>query len=243
MHTKMATDNTGFVQLWFDGQQQTFTNGSPTINYPTLAAGINWDGRTPNVLNVNQYRRASAYPGTVVTYQAAAKIGTTLAAVQDDTNSTPPPLLAPPPPRTIAGAPTTTVTTPPTTTGTLRAVFTAPSTSVTGRAVTLDGSGSTGSPVKYVWTDGKSTLGTGKSLTFTFHHPGTQHVLLRVSNARGKTASVEHDISVSQATNAVTARRDRSLRRHRHHHRHHLRRRNHHRHHLPRRHHRHHRHG
>ena len=49
LHTKMAPDATGSVQLWFDGQPQTFTNGSQTINYPTLASGINWDGHTPDV--------------------------------------------------------------------------------------------------------------------------------------------------------------------------------------------------
>ena len=91
LHTVMAPDNTGSVQLWFDGQPQTFKNGSQTINYPTLAPGINWDGHTANILNVNQYRRAGLYPGTVVTYQAAAKVGTTLTAVQDTSTSGPSP--------------------------------------------------------------------------------------------------------------------------------------------------------
>lgn len=92
LHTVMAPDNTGSVQVWFDGQPQTFSNGAQTINYPTLASGVNWDGHTANILNVNQYRSAGAYPGTVVTYQAAAKVGTTLAAVQD---SPTPPLAVP----------------------------------------------------------------------------------------------------------------------------------------------------
>jgi hypothetical protein len=188
VHTKSAADNTGSVSIWFDGQPQTLTNGSQTINYATLASGVNWDGHTANVLNVNSYRRAGAYPGTVVTYQAAAKVGTTLAAVQDAGNPTTT--------TTTATTPTTTTTTTTANSGPLSAQFTNPSTSVTGRAVTFDGSGSTGSPVKYVWKDGTATLGTGKSLTFTFHYVGTKHVTLTVTDASGKTASVQHSVSV-----------------------------------------------
>lgn len=81
VHTESATNNTGFVELWFDGKQQQMSNGRMRINYPTLESGINWDGHTPNLLHINQYRKAGAYPGTVVTYQAAAKVGTTLASV------------------------------------------------------------------------------------------------------------------------------------------------------------------
>lgn len=81
VHTRSAPNNTGFVELWFDGKQQQMSNGQMRINYPTLESGINWDGHTPNVLHVNQYRKAGAYPGTVVTYQAAPKVGTTLASV------------------------------------------------------------------------------------------------------------------------------------------------------------------
>ena len=127
-----------------------------------------------------------------MTYHAAAKVGTTLAAVEDGGNPTTTTTTATTPTTTTATT-TTTTTTP----GSVSARFTGPSTSVTGQPDTFDGSGSTGSPVKYVWTDGTATLGTGKSLTFTFHYVGTKHVTLTVTDASGKTASVQHNVSVS----------------------------------------------
>jgi hypothetical protein len=190
IHSIMSSSESGgLVQLWFDGQPQTFTNGSTSIHYRTYGPS---NGGGDNFLNINQYRRAGAYPGTVVTYHAAAKVGTTLAAVEDGGNPTTTTTTATTPTTTTATT-TTTTTTP----GSVSARFTGPSTSVTGQPDTFDGSGSTGSPVKYVWTDGTATLGTGKSLTFTFHYVGTKHVTLTVTDASGKTASVQHNVSVS----------------------------------------------
>jgi cell division septation protein DedD len=217
LHTHMAPDNTGFVELWYDGAQQRMTNGTTRVNYPTLASGVNWDGHTANVLHVNQYRLAGAYPGTIVTYQAAAKIGTTLASVQDTTTTTttaPPP---PPPP-----APTTTPTrspahptSPP---SPLAARFRAPASSTTGHVVRFNASPSTGSPVKYVWTDRKHTLGTGRLLRRRFRHAGIKHITLTVTDASGRVASVEHQLRVrrrAHSRHVSTPRRRGSPPRHR----------------------------
>jgi hypothetical protein len=216
LHTHMAPDNTGFVELWYDGVQQRMTNGTTRVNYPTLASGVNWDGHTANVLHVNQYRLAGAYPGTIVTYQAAAKIGSTLASVQDDTTA-PPPAPSPPPPAR-ATTPTTPPARPTSTTSRLAARFTAPSSSTTGHVVRFNASPSTGSPVRYVWTDRKHTLGTGRLLRRRFRHAGIKHITLTVTDASGHAASVEHQIRVrrrAHSRHVRTRRRHRSPPRHR----------------------------
>lgn len=81
VHVKCSTNNAGFVEVYFDGVLQRFSNGSTWLYYTTLVSGVNWDGRTPNFLNINSYRKAYAYPGVVTLYHAGARIGKTLAAV------------------------------------------------------------------------------------------------------------------------------------------------------------------
>jgi hypothetical protein len=82
-----ATDNTGFVQIWYDGAQQKFSNGSTQLNYITLQSGINWDGTHGNFLDINQYRVAGGFPGTVTTYHGAPAFGTSLQAVEGTLSS------------------------------------------------------------------------------------------------------------------------------------------------------------
>lgn len=80
-HVKFATDSTGFIEFYFDGKLQTLANGAVRASMVTLDPGVNWDGKTPNDLIVNQYRKAGMVAGTVVTYHGAPAVGSSLAAV------------------------------------------------------------------------------------------------------------------------------------------------------------------
>ena len=80
-HVHFATDNSGSVQIYFDGQLQTMTNGTTTLHEATLDPGVNWDGTHGNFLNIQSYRSPGSFPGTVTNYMGAPKIGTTLASV------------------------------------------------------------------------------------------------------------------------------------------------------------------
>jgi hypothetical protein len=82
-HVNFETDDTGYVQIYFDGQLQTLANGQTTLYEPTLDPGVNWDGKDPDFLNVQQYRSAGSFPGTVTTYSGTPRIGTSLASVED----------------------------------------------------------------------------------------------------------------------------------------------------------------
>jgi hypothetical protein len=82
LHVKFSTDpSVGFVELWLNGVPQKFTNGSTRLYYDTLVPNVNWNGSTPNRLQLNQYRGPYAL-GTVTLYHAAAKVGSTYASVQ-----------------------------------------------------------------------------------------------------------------------------------------------------------------
>jgi hypothetical protein len=80
-HVKFETDNSGFVQIYFDGKLQKFTNGSTILHEATLDPGITWDG-SANYLDIQSYRSAGSFPGTVTTYMGAPRIGPTLASVK-----------------------------------------------------------------------------------------------------------------------------------------------------------------
>ena len=79
-----------------------------------------------------------------------------------------------------------------------------PSNPVTGSSVSFDGSSSkcSASPCSYRWTDDSngSLMGTGVTMSFTFQQAGTKHVRLSVTDAGSSSASVEHDVVVSQST-------------------------------------------
>ena len=81
-HINFETDQSGSVQIYFDGQLQTFANGSTTLNEATLDPGINWNGTSANFLDLQSYRAAGSLPGTLTTYMGAPKIGTSLASIQ-----------------------------------------------------------------------------------------------------------------------------------------------------------------
>jgi PKD domain-containing protein len=89
-----------------------------------------------------------------------------------------------------------------------------PSAPVTGSPVDFSASASDcdSAPCTYAWSDdgGASRpsselwpLGTGASLSFTFHEAGTKYVRLVVTDALGRAATVEHDVLVR--TSAMTA--------------------------------------
>src|SRR5207253_4854835 len=77
-----------------------------------------------------------------------------------------------------------------------------PSNPVTGSPVSFDGSSSTcsASPCSYSWTDDAdhSQLGMGVTMSFTFQDPGTKYVRLTITDAQSRSASVEHNVIVSQ---------------------------------------------
>jgi hypothetical protein len=81
-HVNFETNDTGSVQIYFDGQLQTLTNGTTTLHEATLDPGVNWDGTDGDFLDIQSYRSPGSFPGTVTTYEAAPKIGTTLASVE-----------------------------------------------------------------------------------------------------------------------------------------------------------------
>jgi hypothetical protein len=83
-----------------------------------------------------------------------------------------------------------------------------PAAPVTGQAVALNGAGSTcaDGPCTYAWSDdGGATrpipalwpLGSGQSLSFTFAEVGTKYVRLLVTDAAGRTATIEHNLVVA----------------------------------------------
>ncbi len=127
--------------------------------------------------------------------------------------TTPPPVETTPPPGESTPPPTETTpppveTTPPTPPAAPTAGFTySPAAPVVGQAVTFKNTGSAcaDTPCSYEWSDdGGPTrpatmlwpLGSGSSLSFTFHEAATKYVRLLVTDALGRTATVEHNVLV-----------------------------------------------
>jgi hypothetical protein len=82
IHVKFSSDpNTGFVEIWDNGVQQTFTNGTQKLMYNTLVNGINWQPGGTNAVHINQYRSASSKLGTVTLYEDEIYVGKTYASV------------------------------------------------------------------------------------------------------------------------------------------------------------------
>ncbi len=79
LHVKFSTDpKIGFVQIWDDGQRQQLVGGDgSTVFYRTLNTELNYDGKTPNTLILNQYRNKDVpYGGNGVTlYHDSVKVG------------------------------------------------------------------------------------------------------------------------------------------------------------------------
>lgn len=83
LHVKFSSDPTvGFIEIWLNGAQQSFSNGQTRLHMTTLQPGINWNGTTGgNFLDLDQYRSISDPLGPLTIYHAAAAIGNSYAAV------------------------------------------------------------------------------------------------------------------------------------------------------------------
>jgi hypothetical protein len=78
VHVHMATDNTGWVELWYNGVQQTFINGSTRYNCPT------WDNKAGsyNLFKWGVYRSGTLNgSGNATAYMSRARIGTSYSDV------------------------------------------------------------------------------------------------------------------------------------------------------------------
>lgn len=87
-----------------------------------------------------------------------------------------------------------------------------PSAPVPGSSVQFNASASTcaAGGCTYTWADdppsgGTWPLGTGQTMAFTFQNVGTKYVTLTVTDALGRTATVEHDVAVAAASVASPA--------------------------------------
>ena len=85
-----------------------------------------------------------------------------------------------------------------------------PASPATGQAVAFNGTASTcsDSPCTYEWSDDGGTtrpvpalwpLGSGSTLPFTFHEASTKYVRLVITDAIGQSATVEHNVVVTEA--------------------------------------------
>jgi hypothetical protein len=83
LHVKFSSDPTvGFIEIWLNGAQQSFSNGQTRLYMTTLQPGINWNGTTGgNFLDLDQYRSIVDPLGPLTIYHAAAAIGNSYAAV------------------------------------------------------------------------------------------------------------------------------------------------------------------
>lgn len=89
LHVKFSNDPTvGFVELYYNGVQQQFADGSTRDYYATLVAGNNWDGASGgNFLDLDQYRSGYDDFGTLTIYEAEPSIGSSYAAVAPSLHS------------------------------------------------------------------------------------------------------------------------------------------------------------
>ncbi len=55
LHVNLSTDPTvGYVEIYLDGQPQTFDNGSTRYYEATLEPGVNWDGTDPDYFDIDR---------------------------------------------------------------------------------------------------------------------------------------------------------------------------------------------
>jgi hypothetical protein len=88
IHINWATDNSGYVELYFNGVLQQlhypYPTSTPTVTRiyePTLISGVNWNGSTGDHIAAQQYRSHAVSMGTVTTYESGERVGSTLASV------------------------------------------------------------------------------------------------------------------------------------------------------------------
>jgi hypothetical protein len=83
VHKRFATDKSGWLEVWFDGQQVTFSNGSTRLtNQQTMLTGA-----TSANFSLMHYRHAgmfpvSSYPNGLTIYFDEARVGTSRSAVE-----------------------------------------------------------------------------------------------------------------------------------------------------------------
>ena len=118
---------------------------------------------------------------------------------------TPKPTPTPTPTSTPTPTPTPSATPTPTPAAPTARFTYSPSNPVTGQAVIFNGTSSScwAGPCLYKWTDDAcpspcGDLGTGVTMTFTFAGVGTKYVRLTITDALGRTSSVEHNVIVSR---------------------------------------------
>jgi hypothetical protein len=113
VETVSSTDpSAGLVRIWFDGKPQVFANNQNTLHYDTLRPGVNWDGKTPNVLNVNFYRAAGAMLGKVTLFHGPTEVSDSFIPplLNQDHSQSPPPKATPTPAPSPKPAPSPTPT-------------------------------------------------------------------------------------------------------------------------------------
>ena len=117
--------------------------------------------------------------------------------------ATPAPASTPTPTPTPSPTPTPTAAPTPTPSGPTASFTYSPSNPVTGSPVTFDGRTSTcgTAPCTYKWTDDGCAspcgdLGSGLTLAFTFTDVGTKYIRLTVTDALGRSATIEHNVVV-----------------------------------------------
>lgn len=206
-----ASARKGWVELYVDGQPITFNMGK--FAGQTRATGITTilDGVAAWPLDIDSYRSKNTLAGSMTMYHGAPKIGSTLASVigtpKPVAPPAPPPVApSPPPPLSVVAS-----------TRPLKAAFTtSPKTSAVGQRVAFDATTSTGTPVRYVWSDRRHVLGTGSKLSYTFRSTGTKRVRLTITDGNGKKSTVRHDHRVLRKLH----RRAHHGRGHHHHHHH-----------------------
>jgi hypothetical protein len=83
VHKRFATDKSGWLEVWFDGQQVTFSNGSTRLsNQQTMLTGA-----TSANFSMMQYRSASMfpvsqYPNGLSIYFDELQVGTSRSSVE-----------------------------------------------------------------------------------------------------------------------------------------------------------------
>jgi hypothetical protein len=121
--------------------------------------------------------------------------------------TSPPPTEPPPPPADEPTPPPAEEPAPPPPAAPTASFTYSPSAPLVGQAVAFNGTGSTcaDSPCIYAWSDDGGTtrpipalwpLGSGQSISFTFHEATTKYARLVVTDALGRTATVEHNVVV-----------------------------------------------
>jgi hypothetical protein len=170
--------------LWLgpvvDGGWHTFVVAA----YYTASARKGWvelyvDGQ-PITFNMGKFSGQTRAMGITIGSTLASVIGTPKPGAPPAPSPVAPPA---PPPLSVVASPRP-----------LKAAFTtSPRTSAVGQRVAFDATTSTGTPVRYVWSDRRHVLGTGPKLSYTFRSAGTKRIRLTITDGNGKKSTVRHE--------------------------------------------------